>query len=164
MPAILISKSVKSMLDEAVHSELFASNIYKHLANQMQRVGFFGAQKFFLNESKDELEHYQKIADFLNDRGAVADIPAIEAMSDKVITLRDAIETAYETEIQLEKDYARWYTECISEDVVTAQFLLQFLEIQRKSVGEYGDWLSRLDRAGNNEAAILMIDNELGEG
>ena len=44
----------------------------------------------------------------------------------------------------------------------TAHFLLQFLEIQRKSIGEYGDWLSRLELAGDDKCAILIIDKELG--
>ena len=63
--------------------------------------------------------------------------------------------------MQLSKDYDRWYKGCAAEPS-TQQHLLQFLEIQTKSVGEYGDLLARLDRAGANEAAILMIDNELG--
>jgi ferritin len=46
---------------------------------------------------------------------------------------------------------------------MTAQFLLQFLEIQRKSIGEYGDLLARLQIADDNAAALLMIDNELGQ-
>ena len=43
-----------------------------------------------------------------------------------------------------------------------AVFLLFFLKEQRESVGQYGDLISRLDRAGDNEAAMLMIDTELG--
>ncbi|HJV52800.1 MAG TPA: ferritin-like domain-containing protein [Noviherbaspirillum sp.] len=159
----LLAKPIESNLNGAVHSELFASHLYKHLATKLQRLGFFGAQKHFLSESADELEHYQKIADFMNDRGAIAAMPQIEAMDETVTTLRDAIEIAFETELQLEKDYTRWYRAAMSEDPITAQFLLGFLEIQRKSVGEYGDLLARLDRAGKNEAAILIIDKELGE-
>ena len=76
--------------------------------------------------------------------------------------LRDAIEAAYDTECQLERDYIRWYSAC-SKDPVTAEFLLQFLRGQRKSVGEYGDLLARLTLAGEDRAAILMIDSELGK-
>jgi ferritin len=64
--------------------------------------------------------------------------------------------------LQLEKDYSRWYSAC-NKDPVTAEFLLQFLRIQRKSVGEYGDLKSRLELAGDNRAAILQIDTELGQ-
>ena len=162
MPKSLLSPEVKACLDEAVHAELYAANLYKHIANQLQRLGYFGAQKFFLAESASELEHYQIHANYQNDSGTVASIPAIEAMDEPIGTLRDAIETAYDTELQLEKDYVRWYSAC-TKDPVTAEFLLQFLRGQRKSVGEYGDLLARLDLAGDDRAALLQIDNELGK-
>lgn len=162
MPKSLLSPEVKACLDEAVHAELYAANLYKHLANQLQRLGYFGAQRFFLAESASELEHYQIHANYQNDSGTVASIPAIEAMDEPIGTLRDAIETAYDTELQLEKDYVRWYSAC-AKDPVTAEFLLQFLRSQRKSVGEYGDLLSRLDLAGDDRAALLQIDNKLGK-
>ena len=158
----ILSDDVKAALDSAAHAELYASHLYRHLANQLQRLGFFGAQKFFLAESASELEHYQTHADYRNDSGDVAPVPAIEAMDEPVTSLRDAIETAYDTENQLEDDYVRWYSAC-GKDQVTAEFLLQFLRIQRKSVGEFGDWISRLNRAGDDRAALLMIDNELGK-
>lgn len=162
MPKSLLSPEVKACLDEAVHAELYAANLYKHLANQLQRLGYFGAQKFFLAESASELEHYQIHANYQNDSGTVAGIPAIEAMDEPIGTLRDAIEAAYDTELQLEKDYIRWYSAC-TKDPVTAEFLLQFLRGQRKSVGEYGDLLARLDLAGDDRAALLQIDNKLGK-
>ena len=50
-----LKPDTQAMLNKAVHSEIFASNLYKHLSNHMQRMGFFGAQKFFAGESADEL-------------------------------------------------------------------------------------------------------------
>ena len=158
----LLSKANEAMLNEAVHAELYASNLYKHIANSMQRVGYFGAQKHFASASAEELEHYQKLADYLNDRGTQAKIPVIEAMTDKISTVAEALDTAFEAELDLERNYTRWYKAMAAEDPVTAEFLLFFLKEQRESVGKYGDLIARLDRAGDNEAAILMIDQELG--
>ena len=158
----LLSKSVEAMLNEAIHAELYASNLYKHVSNHMQRAGYFGAQKHFAGASAEELEHYQKHVDYLNDRGSMAKMPSVEAMNEKYETLRDALEAAYDAELSLGRDYTRWYTAIAKDDPMTAEFLLFFLKEQRESVGKYGDLLSRLNRAGENEAAILLIDNELG--
>lgn len=160
-PKMVISSGLKTMLDDAIHSELYASNLYKHVANRLQKLGFFGAQKFFLAESASELEHYQTHVQFQNDVGAVAEVPAIEAMDEPINSLRDALELGYDTELQLYEDYKKWYSQAAS-DVVVQQFLLQFLELQRKSVGEYGDLIARLNQAGDDKAAILLIDQELG--
>ena len=160
-PKMIISAECKDVLDDAVHSELYASNLYKHIANEVQRLGYLGTAKFFLKESADELEHYQSHVEFQNDVGTVATVPAIEAMNDSIKTLSDAIETGYETEVQLYEDYKRWYKEC-SSDPVVQQFLLQFLEIQRTSVGEYGDLLARIQLVDQDKAGMLLIDQELG--
>lgn len=160
-PKMIISPELKNALDDAVHSELYASNLYKHVANQLQRIGYFGAQKFFLKESADELEHYQRHVDFQNDVGTVAKVPMIEAMNEPIKTLSDAVELGYETELELYNDYKRWYDQA-SGDPVVQQFLLQFLEIQRTSVGEYGDLLARIQVVDQDKAGMLLIDQELG--
>ena len=160
-PTMIISANLKAVLDDAVHSELYASNLYKHVANQLQRIGYFGAQKFFLKESADELAHYQMHVDFQNDVGTVAKVPAIEAMNEPIKTLSDAIELGYETELELYENYKDWYEQA-SSDPVVQQFLLQFLEFQRKSVGEYGDLLARIQLMDQDKAGMLLIDQELG--
>ena len=161
LPKMIISQECKDMLDDAVHSELYASNLYKHVANELQRLGYFGATKFFLKESADELVHYQLHVEFQNDVGTVAKVPMIEAMNDPIKSLSDAIETGYETELELYNDYKKWYGQT-SEDPVVQQFLLQFLEFQRTSVGEYGDLLSRIQLMDGDKAGLLLIDQELG--
>jgi ferritin len=116
----------------------------------------FGAQKFFKDESSEELEHYQKIVDFINDRGSVADTPMIEAIEETVGSLESALTSAYSAEVELGNKYSEWYS--TTEDPVISQFLLQFIEIQRKSIGFYADLLQRLSLGGD----ILVFDSELG--
>jgi len=160
-PTMIISANLKAALDEAVHAELYAANLYKHIANQLQRLGYFGAQKFFLKESASELEHYQLHVDFQNDVGTVAKVPMIEAMNESIKTFSDAIELGYETELELYENYKDWYGQA-SGDPVVQQFLLQFLELQRTSVGEYGDLLARIQLVDQDKAGMLLIDQELG--
>ena len=161
LPKMIISAEMKNLLDDAVHSELYASNLYKHLANQVQRLGYLGVQKFFLRESATELEHYQLHANFQNDVGTVAEVPAIEAMTESIKSLSDAVELAYDTELELYNNYKKWYAKA-SSDPAVQQFLLQFIEFQRASVGEYGDLLARIQLVDQDKAGMLLIDQELG--
>jgi ferritin len=157
----LLTASTKKMLEKSISSELYASNLYKHIANQLQRLGFFGGQKYYLNESADELTHYQILADYCNDMGWVAPIPTVEAMKMKIGSIEDALKEQYKAELDLLNQYEEFYDEVNEDDCITAQFLLQFLEIQRKSVGDVGDLVARYNRCGKNEAAILEFDNFL---
>jgi ferritin len=159
-PKMVITEECKRMLNDAIYLEMSQSHLWKHIANHMQRAGYFGAQKYFLKESAEELEHYQLIVDFLNDVGTVATVPEIEKFVEPFDTLDKAISKAYDTELDVYMHYSRFYKK--EGDPVVQQFLLQFLEIQRKAVGAYGDLLARLSIAGADRAALLIFDQELG--
>lgn len=162
--ANLLDSATEEDLIRACYQELNASRLYQHVSNQLTYLGFFGAASHFKSESSDEISHYQKHVDYMNDRGSVAPVPASPYYGDKpaITSLKDALVIAYNAELDLGKLYETWYKNALDEDVTTAQYLLQFLEIQRENVGEYSDWLARLDLCGDNQAAILMIDKELG--
>jgi len=158
----LLNANMKKWLQKSIESELYASNLYKHLANQLQRLGLFGTQAFFLNESADELKHYQIVVDFINDMGDVASMPKVDACADKVTCIGDALDIAYETEYDLLEQYKEFYDIAEEDDCIVGQFLLQFIEIQRKSVGEYGDLLSKYAIAKENKE-ILFFDKQMGK-
>ena len=156
----LLKPEIKVWLEKSLASELYASNLYKHFANQLQRLGYFGAQSFYLKESAEELTHYQKLADYINDMGWVAPIPAVPKISESVTGLMDALEKSYETEVDLMYQYQKFYEEAEDEgDCITASFLIEFMQIQRRSVGEYGDLISKLKLGGD----VYEFDEYMGK-
>lgn len=160
---MLIPHTSLLVLQDAIHEELFASQLYRHLSAHCQRIGLFGASKYFRKESKEEMKHYEKIVVYLNDRGSVAESPAIEAITEVVSSLEAALNIAHNAETKLGGLYQQWYSAIHGSDPTTAGFLLEFLNIQARSIGELADWKSRLTLAANDPAAILMIDSELGQ-
>ena len=161
MAKSLLSAEIKIWLEKSLASELHVSNLYKHIANQLQRLGYFGAQSYFLKESADELSHYQKLSDYCNDMGWVAPVPAVPKMSDKISNISDALEISYEAELDLLNQYKKFYEEAEDkyDDCITATFIIEFLQIQRKSVGEYGDLIAKLNLNGD----IYEFDEEMGK-
>jgi hypothetical protein len=153
---------MKEGMQDAVQVELQQSSLWKSLANQMQRLGYFGSQKYFLAESAEELTHYQMHVEFMNDMGDCADLPKIDAINDKVKTIGDALEIGYEIELDVYNQYKDFYEKSASEDVVVAQYLLQFLEIQRKAVGHYGDLLAKY-KVAEETKEILEFDEHIND-
>ena len=155
----LLSAKTEAMLNDAYSNELAASHLYRHLAIQLHRNGWFGAASYFSGESREELTHADRISDFMDGRGTVAKVGNVAAVNDKLADLRDAIEIAYQTELDLERKYVSGYSGC--DDEITRQFLLWFLEEQRKSVAKYSDLIARLDAVADDKTAMLLIDKEL---
>jgi ferritin len=159
----LLSPSMKKGLQKAIYAELYQSNLWKHIANNLQRLGFFGGQKYFLAESAEELTHYQIFVDFINDMGDVAEVPKIDAIEDEIDSIATALQVAYDTELDVYNQYKKFYEEADEEDCAVGIFLQQFVTIQLKAVGAYGDLISRYNRCGTNEAAILEFDRYLSK-
>jgi len=158
----LLSPSMRKGLQDAVYTELYQSNLWKSLANQLQRLGYFGSQKYFLAESAEELTHYQMHVEFMNDMGDCTDLPKIDAITDKVTDIGDAIEIGYNTELDVYNQYKDFYEKAEDEDVSVAQYLLQFIEIQRKAVGQYGDLLAKY-KVAEETKEILFFDKSMGK-
>jgi len=158
----LLSPAMKKGMQDAVYIELYQSNLWKSLANQLQKLGLFGSQKYFLAESAEELEHYQMHVEFMNDMGDCAELPKIDAVTDKVTDIGDALEIGYNTELDVYNQYKEFYEKAEDEDVSVAQYILQFIEIQRKAVGHYGDLLAKYKIAEQTKE-ILEFDEHISD-
>lgn len=157
----LLKPEIKLLLNKACGSELKASHLYQYLANQMQRLGYFGAQKYFLHESMEERKHYQKLADYMNDMGDIASVPMIDAFMNKISSIGDALDLAFITEKDLMYEYQKSYEDAEEKgDCITSTFLIEFLQIQRKSVGEFGDLIGRYQK---NPSDVFEFDEYIGE-
>jgi ferritin len=66
-----LSELTDNILQQALQAEYKAFYLYRHLSIQCQRLGLFGAAKFFDKESTDEQSHAKRIEDYFNDRGTV---------------------------------------------------------------------------------------------
>jgi ferritin len=158
----LLSPAMKKGMQDAVYAELYQSNLWKSLANQLQKLGLFGSQKYFLAESAEELTHYQMHVEFMNDMGDCADLPKIDSVTDKVTDIGDALEIGYNTELDVYNQYKDFYEKAQDEDVSVAQYILQFIEIQRKAVGHYGDLLAKYKIAEQTKE-ILEFDQHISD-
>lgn len=158
----LLDSDMKKGLQESIYLELYQSNLWKSLANQLQKVGLFGSQKYFLAESAEELTHYQMIVEFMNDMGDCASLPKIDAITDKVSTIGDALQIGYETELNVYNHYKDFAKECLKSDLAVYAFIEQFVNIQREAVGHYGDLLAKYKIAEETKE-ILEFDEHISD-
>lgn len=156
----ILSSAGKKMMNSAAEHELYASHFYKSAAAKCQSLGYFGAQKFFEAESADEIEHYYKVRDFVNDQNDLIASPMIDSVTLDYTDLGEVLEEAYDLEKKLYDFYEESYMG--TKDASVQVFLHDMVNIQRKSVGEYGDLLARYSICQDNPGAIILFDQELG--
>jgi ferritin len=152
----LLTPDEVEMINKLGVEELTASQTYLHLSNTMKTIGFFGAEKFFMNESNSEREHYNKLEAFMNDMNEQIEVRTLQAVNIEIDDLMEAFEHALEMEMNLLGQYEEAYKK--SSPKLQA-LIHHFLELQVESVGEYGDLIARLSRT----AEPILIDQELGK-
>ncbi len=158
MKNVIISSELAGQLNQALEKEMYASHMYRHFAIACQFLGYFGSQSFFNHESSDELTHFQKIVDFLNDVGVQAEMPATPEMPEKPTELMAMLKMAFDTEKKLLTFYSGIYS---AGDPIVQQFVLELIEIQRKAVGGYGDLIARLEIIKDDPCGLIIFDQEM---
>jgi hypothetical protein len=64
--------------------------------------------------------------------------------------------------MDLYEQYKEFYKIAEDEDCSVGQFLLQFIEIQRLAIGEYGDLISKY-KVAEQTKEILFFDKAMGK-
>ena len=155
---ILTEKDLKG-INGGVAKEMLHHLSYLLLANCMQKAGYFGFQKLFLRESAEELEHYQKHVNFVNDIGDMAIMPSSFDLPSVVKTPVEAVKTAMDLEFALLDYYDNLYSS--SDTSIVKTHLKFYIDTQVEAVGYYKDLMTRIKASEDDKCALLIIDNEV---
>ena len=121
-----------------------------------------GFSSFFLNESKDELEHSYKFTDYLIARGQNVDLHELVKPIQQWESIQELITYAFNMESDLTISLQQLYA--ISErtsDIRTNVFLDPIVESQIKSEDEFAHILGKVKFSREDPSAILIIDEYL---
>lgn len=163
MDMFVESVSIQSLLVDQMNRENQNARYYKSLAGICDIQGFSGFAKFLNSQSSDELEHYNKIFEYLCARNwNPIQKNQLEIESDLEWTLIEIMSQVLTLEmdnlsfISIIKD-----TALEQKDWRTVEFLIEFINIQTSEIKEMGDLKNRLLFANESPAAILLIDSQL---
>ena len=180
-PSLQFNKSLKyGSSGRAIAQEIeegLLDNLFEHLSMERNaNVQYFsmslwfkerelrGFSSFFLKESKEEMSHAQKFADYLIARGYKINLKDLPAPVQEWESIKDVINFAFKMESDLTTSLEQLYS--ISErssDIRTNVFLDPIVESQIKSEDTFAYLLGKVKFSENQPSAILIIDKELNE-
>ena len=142
--------------------ERIANVQYFSMSLWFQERDLSGFSSFFLEESKDELEHAYKFTDYLIARGQNVDLHELAKPIQQWVSIQDLIAYAFNMEADLTISLQQLYA--ISErtsDIRTNVFLDPIVESQIKSEDEFAHILGKVKFSGENSSAMLIVDDYL---
>lgn len=160
---ITLSDVVVNTLNARLGDEYTAHYFYNAAHNWCANNNYKNAAAFFAAERMSELEHGQKLQQYLVDWNCVPVVPQVET-NFKFTSLPDIIEKAYQLELDLFNKYVKDSQSIFGIDLATFDFLQGYRQIQTESVAEYSDLINALGLINvNNKLDVLFFETEYFE-
>lgn len=159
---MLITKEMNTALNEMLSIELTAVKQYLAIGAKFKEMGYNGFAGKFLTESSEEHGHAIKIIDFLIRVGAKVKFTADKNFKQDFSSVEEMIETA----LKMESEYFDFQNDLMSKaktsnDNLTENFLVWFLENQVEEINELQDLLIKIKKLG--EERLFLLDQSFGK-
>jgi ferritin len=159
----MLKPSVESAINDQIHHELEAAYLYLSMSAHFESSGLPGFAKWMRLQSQEELTHGMKLFDYVHARGGRAKLqqiaPPPQTFGKPIEIARHVLEHEQKVTQLIGKLYETAATE---RDFVTAAQLQWFLTEQVEEEKIATDLVQRLEIAGDNSNALLVLDRELG--
>jgi ferritin len=160
----MIKPKVQEALNEQIKHELYSSYVYLAVSAYCHTISLPGFAHWFSLQSAEEREHAMKLYEFVLDRGGHVKLHALEAPPSEYGTPLQIAEKTLEYERRVTGQIEKLYELAVNEGDYPAQVMLQwFINEQVEEEKNAQLLIDQLKMVGDNRAALLMLDMELGK-
>jgi ferritin len=156
--------AVRDAVGEQVGREFYAAYLYLSMSGYFETASLTGFAYWMRKQYEEEAQHALKLFDSLLDRGERVQLPSVDQPPSSFRSPLDAFEQALEHEKEVTAHIHELYDLAILEKDYPAKILLDwFVQEQVEEEKAATEIVERLKMAGEDGAALLMLDKELGE-
>ena len=160
----MLKPNVQDALNEQIKHELYSAYVYLAVSAYCERQDLTGFAHWMRAQSTEELGHALKIFDFISDRGGTVQLQAIDKPPVDYGSPLQVAEKALEHERRVTGLIDQLYALAVKEnDYATLTMLQWFIEEQVEEEKNAHLLVERIKMAGDDRAALLMLDMELGK-
>ncbi|MDP8161995.1 non-heme ferritin [Pasteurella skyensis] len=158
----MLKQSIIDKLNEQINLEFASSNIYLQMSSWCAYHGYEGAAEFFLRHADEELEHMQKLFDYVIETGGLPLLGTIEAPR----TEFESLQQIFEITLEHEKFVTSKINELVevtfdSKDNSAFNFLQWYVSEQHEEETLFNGIVDKFNMIGGDKLGIYLIDREL---
>lgn len=160
----MLNETLHNLLNEQLNLELYSSYAYLSMAAYMDEKSLDGFAHWMKLQAEEELQHAQKIYNYMADVGAKITMLAIKQPPVDFTSPLDAFTQALDHEKHLAVELNKISIEAgKAGDNTTVTFLDWFLTEQVEEVAQTSSICDKLTLIDDNGHGLLMLNNELRE-
>lgn len=158
----MLSQSVQQLLNDQIAKELYASNLYLAMSGHFAEANLMGMANWMRIQSDEERGHALRFFDFVIDREGQVEVGAVDQppaeFGNPVAIFAQALEHERKVTASINAIYAQ---AAKNDDYATQIFLQWFITEQVEEEASAAEMVERLTMAGDDRAALLMLDAEM---
>lgn len=157
-----MNKTVEKVLNEQIIKESSSSQLYLSMASWAENKGYNGTAQFLYKHSDEERFHMLKLVKFINERGGVAQIPAIEKPPINFDSMLKIFESLLEHEIGVTDSINNVVDVCLQEkDYTTHNFIQWYVSEQLEEEALARNILDKLSMIGSDKGGLYLFDRDM---
>ena len=159
-----MDSKVRELINEQITHEFYAAYLYLAMAAHFEEENYEGFAQWFRMQAKEEQFHAMKLFDFLVERGARIELEQIDKPPVEFGAPVEAFRAALKHEQKVTGLINAIYEAAVEAKDYPTQVMLQwFIKEQVEEEDTTGTAVERLERAGDNNAALMFLDSQYGE-
>ncbi|MFQ5846337.1 MAG: ferritin [Candidatus Methylomirabilales bacterium] len=159
----MLSKALQDAINTQIKHEFYSAYLYLSMAAHFETVHLQGCARWMRVQSEEEASHAMKLFDFIQGRGARVVLQAVEQPPAQFKSAVDVFQQALEHERKVTGMIHHLYELAAKENDYATQVMLQwFITEQVEEERTAGDIVEQLTMIGDQPAALLMLDKQLG--
>ena len=160
----MLSEKLQKALNEQINNEIFAAYQYLAMAEYFAARNLDGFAHWMRLQREEEMTHAMKIFDFVIDRDGRVKLTPIAAPDAKFTNPLSVLKKALDHERAVTGKIHALYAAAKKENDYPTEALMQWFVLEQ--VEEEASALKlveRLEMAGDDKAALLILDREVGQ-
>ncbi|NMP16911.1 non-heme ferritin [Thalassotalea sp. Y01] len=160
----MLKQPMIEQLNEQINMEFYSSNLYLQMSAWCEDAGFEGAAAFMRKHAIEEMQHMNRLFNYVSETGAMPILGAIEAPPHEFGSLVDVFKETYEHECLItERINALAHTAFTTQDYSTFNFLQWFVAEQHEEETLFKSIIDKIELVGADGHALFFVDKDLAE-
>jgi len=160
----MIGKKVEAALNDQIRKEIYSSYLYLSMAARFASMNLNGFAHWMKVQTTEETKHGMKIYDHVIARNGRVILQQIDSPPSDWKSAKAMFQAAYQHEQKVTESIDKIVALARAQkDTATEVFLQWFVNEQVEEEASTNEILRKLQLMGDNPAALVMLDAELGK-
>ncbi|EMI5489136.1 non-heme ferritin [Providencia stuartii] len=158
----MLTTDMVNKLNEQLNLEFYSANLYLQMSAWCSDKGYEGAAAFLKAHSQEEMEHMQRLFDYLSDTGALPILGQIAAPPVAFNSIAEVFTLTYKHEQEITAEINKLaHLAMTTQDYSTFNFLQWYVAEQHEEEKLFKSILDKLDMVGESGKALFLLDKDL---